>query len=217
MTKVARVLRETRDSTQRQVRMRGPGEDGRATREALMEAALKLLERDGVLAGLNISEVAKEVGVTPANIYHYFKSRQGLLRAAINRQLQELTRESERDREELPWPERTRCGFEFVRDNPELSLLALLALDNDDEYELAPFLDSVRRVLDRDEKLGILVDDVDHQVMHMVFIALGYGYAIFARGAARQLEMSTEEFDRRAQDVFARMLTAFIRTEPVPS
>lgn len=197
--------------------MRGPGEDGRATREALMEAALALLERDGVLAGLNISEVAKQVGVTPANIYHYFKSRQGLLRAAINQRMEELTRRSARDREELPWPERTRRGFEFVRGNPELSLLALLALDNDDEYTLAPFLDSVQRVLERDGKLGILADDVDHQVMHMVFLALGYGYAIFARGAARQLEMSTEEFDRRAQDVFDRMLSAFTRFEPLPS
>jgi AcrR family transcriptional regulator len=195
-------------------RARGPGEDGQATREALMGAALRLLDRDGVLAGLNVSEVAKEVGVTPANIYHYFKSRQGLLRAAINWRMAELTAASARDREELPWPVRTRRGFEFVRSAAELSLVALLALDKDEEYVLAPFLDSVRRVLDRDKRLGILVDGVDHEVMHMVFIAMQYGYAIFSAGAARQLDMPYEEFDQRAQKVFDRMVMAFCQPEP---
>jgi AcrR family transcriptional regulator len=178
-----------------------------------MDAALRLLARDGVLAGLNISEVAKEVGVTPANIYHYFKSRQGLLRAAINRRMEELTEPTARQREELAWPDRTRAAFAFVSGNPELSLVALLALDNDDEYVLAPFLDSVRRVLARDEKLGILADGIDHEVMHMIFLSLQYGHALFAGGAARQLAMPKEEYLRRSEAVFERMLTAFARVE----
>ena len=44
-----------------------------------MDAALDLLDERGVLAGLNLREVADRVGVTPANIYHLFGSRQGLL------------------------------------------------------------------------------------------------------------------------------------------
>ena len=43
-----------------------------SSREALMKSALELLERDGILAGLNVSKVAKDVGVTPANVYHFF-------------------------------------------------------------------------------------------------------------------------------------------------
>ena len=49
-----------------------------------MDAALDLLTERGVLAGLNLREVADRVGVTPANIYHLFGSRQGLLRAALD-------------------------------------------------------------------------------------------------------------------------------------
>ena len=58
-----------------------------STRDALLDAALDQLERRGVLAGLNLREVASDVGVTPANIYHYFGSRQGLLRAALAREM----------------------------------------------------------------------------------------------------------------------------------
>lgn len=196
-------------------RSRGPGEDGQATRDALMEAALRLLKRDGVLAGLNISEVAKEVGVTPANIYHYFKSRQGLLRAAISKRITDLTSAGP-PREEPPWPQRTTEGFAFVRGAPELSLVALLALDRDDEYNLAPFLDRVRKVLDRDKRRGILDDGFDLEVMHMLLIALQYGYVMFAPGAARQLEIPFDEFEQRAMVVFERIVMAFCRPEPSP-
>jgi AcrR family transcriptional regulator len=40
-----------------------------STREALLDAALAQLRTKGVLAGLNLREVADAVGVTPANIY----------------------------------------------------------------------------------------------------------------------------------------------------
>lgn len=188
---------------------------GQGTREALMEAALRLLERDGVLAGLNITEVAKEVGVTPANIYHYFKSRQGLLRAAINRRMEQLTLDVVRERGELPWTERAKMAFEFVRENPELSLVALLALDNDDEFVLAPYLESARGVLRRDAKMGRLRDDLDLEVMHMLFGAFEYGYAIFSQVGARQLEMPLEEFHRRAQTVIDHVVMSMSK-QPAP-
>ncbi len=188
---------------------RGPGEDGQATRVALMEAAVRLLQRDGVLAGLNISEVAKEVGVTPANIYHYFKSRQGLLRAAINHRTALLGAGGEQQRLEMPWRDRTLAGFEFVLEHPELSLVALLALDEDDEFKVAPFLDSLRSVVRRDAAAGDLVPDVDHEVMHMVFVAMEYGYSIFAAGTARQLGLELDELHGRARVVVERMVAAF--------
>ena len=55
------------------------------TRERLMDAALDYIATRGVLGGLNLREIAEQVGVTPANIYHYFGSRRGLLRAALTR------------------------------------------------------------------------------------------------------------------------------------
>ncbi|MBT5011064.1 MAG: helix-turn-helix transcriptional regulator, partial [Gammaproteobacteria bacterium] len=59
---------------------------GRAeTERRLIEVALELIQKNGVLAGLNLRQVAEGAGVNRGNIYHYFGSRQDLLRAAINR------------------------------------------------------------------------------------------------------------------------------------
>ena len=55
------------------------------TERRLIDAALDLIRRNGVLAGLNLREVAAAAGVNRGNIYHYFGSRQELLRAAISR------------------------------------------------------------------------------------------------------------------------------------
>ena len=52
-----------------------------ATEAALQRAALDLLGRNGVLAGLNLREVADEAGVNRGLVYHYFGSRRDLLRA----------------------------------------------------------------------------------------------------------------------------------------
>ena len=46
-----------------------------ATEAALQTAALDLLERNGVLAGLNLREVADEAGVNRGLVYHYFGTR----------------------------------------------------------------------------------------------------------------------------------------------
>lgn len=57
--------------------------DRAATEAALEEAALRSLERDGVLAGLNLREVAAEAGVNRGLVYRYFGSPRELLRAAL--------------------------------------------------------------------------------------------------------------------------------------
>ena len=56
------------------------------TEQKLIDVALELIRNKGVLAGLNLREVADGAGVNRGNIYHYFGSRQELLRSAINRQ-----------------------------------------------------------------------------------------------------------------------------------
>jgi AcrR family transcriptional regulator len=47
-------------------------------RRALVEAALNIVERDG-LAALSLRAVAREAGVSPAAPYHHFKDKQELL------------------------------------------------------------------------------------------------------------------------------------------
>ena len=80
---------------------------------ALMDVALDLLDERGVLAGLNLREVADRVGVTPANIYHLFGSRQGLLRACLTARPTTWRRRS-REMGDLPYVERRTRMFDVI-------------------------------------------------------------------------------------------------------
>lgn len=59
--------------------------DSEITVQKLERAARELLERDGVLGGLNLREVADHDRVDRGLVCHYFGSRQDLLRSALRR------------------------------------------------------------------------------------------------------------------------------------
>jgi len=60
------------------------GEAGGERREAILVAAARVIARSGV-RGLRVEEVASEAGVSPPLLYYHFASRQGLIRAALER------------------------------------------------------------------------------------------------------------------------------------
>ena len=95
-----------------------------------MDAAIEALTERGVLAGLNLREVADSVGVTPANIYHLFGSRQGLLRAALQRETNGLVEDIDAARK-LSFVSRRLQMFDVINAHPNLALTALLAIDQD--------------------------------------------------------------------------------------
>jgi len=162
-----------------------------------------MVKRDGVLAGLNVSEVAKEVGVTPANVYHFFGSCQGLLRKAIVRALDEL-----RDLifSDTRWRERPRRMFQIVSRHPEAPLLALLALDGDSYFKPSPVLDPSRRDRPQDLEDGMSSENgIDLEMLSQMMLMGGVGYAIFRESTAAQMGCSVEELDRRADKVFSQM------------
>ena len=75
------------------------------TERRLIDVALDLIRRNGVLSGLNLREVADGAGVTRANIYHYFGTRRELLRAAINRRFEAVAEHLVADRRGVPFVE----------------------------------------------------------------------------------------------------------------
>jgi AcrR family transcriptional regulator len=181
-----------------------PGE--RTTRDALMDAALDQLAARGVLAGLNLREVADAVGITPANIYYYFGSRQGLLRAALARETERLAGPVEQA-SELDFVGRRMLMFDAIGANPALALTALLALDRDPDYEPLPFLDETRRYYAALVESGDLPADLDVDAVHLLGVAVSIGVAIYAEAAARQLDTSVEELRARTKSVFEQMLS----------
>ncbi|MGD0750587.1 MAG: TetR/AcrR family transcriptional regulator [Anaerolineales bacterium] len=52
-------------------------------REQIMEAALKVFAKKG-FAGASNKDIAREAGITPGLIYHYFESKEALLKAIMD-------------------------------------------------------------------------------------------------------------------------------------
>jgi AcrR family transcriptional regulator len=177
----------------------------RSTRDALLDAALDQLALRGVLAGLNLREVADAVGVTPANIYHYFGSRQGLLRAALARE----TARTAVPIAEVPgatFVERRVRMFDVVATNPALALTALLALDGDPDFQPIPFLDATRAYYAGQVEQGAIAPDLDSDAMHLLGLASAIGFAIYGEAAARQLGVTVDELRDRVRSVYERVL-----------
>jgi AcrR family transcriptional regulator len=175
------------------------------TRDALMDAALDQLTDKGVLAGLNLREVADAVGVTPANIYYYFGSRQGLLRAALSRETQAL-RGPIATASTGGFVDRRTAMFDAIGDLPKLVLTALLALDADPDYEPLPFLDATRDYYQGLIETGELPADLDIEAVHLIGLATSIGVAIYAEAAARQLDTSVDDLRARTRTVFEQMM-----------
>jgi AcrR family transcriptional regulator len=62
---------------------------GRLDREAILEAALRLVDRDG-LAGLNMRALAQELGVGTMSLYHHVPNKDALLDGIVEALLGEI-------------------------------------------------------------------------------------------------------------------------------
>ncbi len=171
----------------------------------LMDAALERMADGGVLAGLNLSEVAERAGVTPANIYHLFGTRQGLLRAAINRETARLA-EPLQEYQARGLAGRRLAVFDWVMSHPNVRLGALLALDDDPDFAPLPFAENL--AASYFPVAGELDGDVDVLAVHLLTLAASLGVAIYREAVARQLGESVDDLTARARAVFERMLGA---------
>lgn len=70
---------------------RGPGARYDEQIEALADAAVRMVERDGI-AGLTFRKVAEEAGVSPGRVQHYFRNRRGLAAATFRHIRARITR-----------------------------------------------------------------------------------------------------------------------------
>ena len=182
--------------------------DRQTTERDLLDAAWKLFERDGPLRGLNLNEVAKAAGANRASIYHYFGSRQDLVRAALGRRLTELRPIWLEDRK-MPFVKRRLHGFDVVSGGePTLvRLIALLTLEDSPSFSpLLLDLDRARETLRQDVEEGSLPDDTDIDFVHIMPLAAYFGYALLRDWVKQELELDYEELDARARPVFEKML-----------
>lgn len=96
-------------------RPRGRGSNPSATRQNILEVAIREFAAKG-LAGARIDEIAAQTSASKRMIYYYFKSKQGLYLAALEKSYEDIRRiEETLHLECLPPDEamRTLVGFTF--------------------------------------------------------------------------------------------------------
>lgn len=188
-------------------RRAGPARDREATEEALRAAAIALLRRGGVLAGLNLREVADEAGVNRGLVYQYFGSRRALLRSALFHRSRPNAEDAV-DAAGLPLRRRLARLFWKSLRNPEPVVLAsLLVLDGDDRPRVLLNRGAGREALAAEAARGELpVEDVE--AVQAAIASTIYGYTLLREHLAREIGLPAGELDERMarclEEMFAR-------------
>ncbi len=178
------------------------------TEQRLIDTALALLRRDGVLAGLNLREVADGAGVNRGNIYHYFGSRRELLRAAIARRFEAVAERIVADRQGRRFVERRLRGFRVNRSIYDSHLRALLAIDGDDTVDPMPQYESALSSLRQDVINGDIDRAHDLEALQVALSAVLRGYRIFREPYAKRIETDVDDLDRRVAVIIRTWLEA---------
>lgn len=182
------------------------------TEQRLIDVALELIRGNGVLAGLNLRQVADGAGVNRGNIYHYFGSRQELLRAAINRQFAALVDALKKGKTQAQagFVTRRLRGFQTNggNDTNDSMLRALLVLDGDDTVDPIPLYEMQLSQLRQDVIDGDIDRGHDLDALQVAISAFFRGYRIFRLPYARRVGVDPNELDDRVGKILRTWLEA---------
>jgi len=181
------------------------------TEQRLIDVALELIRKNGILAGLNLREVAEGAGVNRGNIYHYFGSRQELLRTAINRRFEAVVDSIVARKRNVPFIARRLSTFRTKDTINDSQLRALLVLDGDDSVDPMPQYEAAISHLRQDVIDGDIHRDHDLEALHAALTALSRGYRIFRIPIAKRMGIGARELDARVTEIVRSWLEAMAR------
>ena len=178
------------------------------TERRLIGAALDLIRRNGVLAGLNLREVAEGAGVNRGNIYHYFGSRQELLRAAIARRFEAVVESLLADRRGVAFVERRLRAFRSGHKGQDSQLRALLVIDGDETVDPMPRFEDALSALRQDVIDGDIDRAHDLEALQVALSAVLRGYQIFREPYAKRIHTDVNDLDDRVAAIVRTWLEA---------
>jgi AcrR family transcriptional regulator len=181
------------------------------TERRLIDVALDLIRRNGVLAGLNLREVADGAEVNRGNIYHYFGSRRELLRAAIARRFDAVVDALTADRRGAPFVERRLRPFRSADTIHDSQLRALLVIDGDDTVDPMPRYEAALSRLRQDVIDGDIDRAHDLEALQVALSSLLRGYRIFREPYAKRIDTDVDDLDDRVAAIVRTWLEAMAK------
>ena len=175
-------------------------------RRLLIDAAVRLFARKGYHA-CRVSDIAAEAGVAHGLLYHYFASKEEVLRTVVSESWGEFTEALQRvERQDVPAREQLRLVVDLVlggwRDVPDLIrvLLREFAVDPQLKQESDQAVASVERIVRRGQERGEFRRDLDARFAGLVV------YGALEEVLAGWADARVAEDVERAQDTVAQLL-----------
>lgn len=181
-----------------------------AAERALQDAALRLLRRDGVLAGLNMQEVADEASVNRGLIHRWFGSRQALLRAAIRSRQTGLAAGVRASLQRSPSRRTAWAVQQYVDDPSYAQMVMLLSLDGDESFEPVPYFAERLDAFRAEIEAGVWHADVDPLALTVLWDVILDGYFTMREALVRQTGVPARELDRRLFVTVGRLFGAVL-------
>lgn len=188
-----------------------PSRDDRSTEERLKEAAMTVLDRDGILGGVRLNEVAAEAGANRALVYRHFGSGKGLLRQALKWEVERVYPDLRARQSGLGFVKRRDQAFDDLLDHSRApKLMLMLVLDGDESVQVSPLAATSIARLEEEVERGELRDDIGVLGIHAYSVAAVLGYAVVRERLAEELGVSVDELDRQVRAARHVALEAFV-------
>jgi AcrR family transcriptional regulator len=190
--------------------------DPNGTRVAILEAAGKLLAKDGP-EGLCVSQVAQLAGVNRGTAYQHFQTREQLLAATTAWVSEKLCRAvfgdpavSSGDMD--PWGVADHL-VEFVMDNPEFGRVWLFEMLGSSRPSSDPFWKQYKTTFEKFARSELAQPDIDVEV-HSVLMMIGtFLWPVWARAHARTAKERRQMAKRFTNEVMRLTLHGTMRPE----
>lgn len=207
----------TPESKKMQRRKRNP--DG--TRTAILEAAGKLLAKDGP-EGLSVSQVAQLAGVNRGTAYQHFPTREQLLEATtswVSDRLRSAVFGDEPPAEDVTQIDPQNVAermVAFAMENPELGRVWLFEVLSSSRPTSDPFWNQYRSQFEKFAQTDMAQPGIDVEV-HAVIMLIGtFLWPVFARAHARTAKERQQLAKRYSNEMLRLSLHGTMRPEKFP-
>ncbi len=197
--------------------------DPKATREAILEAALTLLAKDGP-EGISLSEVAARAGVNRGTAYQHFETREKLIAATADWVSDKMFRAvfgdpasvGERRVGEVDIAALTERLAIYAMDNPELCRIWLLQVLASPDPSRDPFWREYQGSLARFTATDLAQPGVDSEVLSVINLAGAFLWPIWARSHAKSDTDRKDLAHRFAQEILRLSMYGSLKSGHYP-
>lgn len=192
--------------------------DPDSTRAAILEAAGKLLAKDGP-EGLSVSQVAQLAGVNRGTAYQHFPSREELLEATTSWVSERMRRavfgeEPPQDDVHRIDPQQVAEQMaEFAMENPELGRVWLFDVLSSNRPASDPFWNQYRSQFEKFAQSDLAQPDIDVDVHTVVLLIGTFLWPVFARTQARTAKERQQMAKRFSNEMLRLSLHGTMRPE----